>query len=211
MERVYCTKCKRDITHTKRFYPKQFSDPYCYSCAKEMDISIGPLVNAEEAIELTTSAFSAWEGECETGDDWSKEHEARDLAINALRKQIPELPNIWGDGYADGEPVYDMWDCPYCGKTYEIEGEQYDFCPACGQRINWQLPDGDPWYESHPAPPPAHVAAVEEMIRREDPTFLRFKQCLTCARDLLQCSCDEDDENELGMCTKWEGRNDSGN
>ena len=101
MERVYCAKCGRDV-------------------------SIRPLVNAEEAIELTTSAFSAWEGECETGDDWSKEHEARDLAINALRKQIPELPNIWGDGYADGEPVYDMWDCPYCGKTYEIEGEQYD-------------------------------------------------------------------------------------
>lgn len=139
---MYCIKCGCDITHTEGFYPHGLAaGAYCYDCAKEEGGAIGPLVTYEEAVDLTQSAYGAWEGEYETGDDWSKMHEARDLAVNALRKQIPELPNIWGDGFADDKPVYDSWDCPYCGKTYELECEHYDYCPACGQRINWEEPE----------------------------------------------------------------------
>lgn len=38
----------------------------------------------EEAVKLTDLAFGAWEGEWGTGDDWSDEHKARDMAIEAL-------------------------------------------------------------------------------------------------------------------------------
>ncbi len=30
-----------------------------------------------------------------------------------------------------------MYDCPGCGESYEIDGEKYDYCPNCGQAIDW--------------------------------------------------------------------------
>ena len=63
--------------------------------------------------------------------------EALDMAIEALEKRIPKKPTIWGDGYADGMLVYDMWDCPNCEKSYEIDYDHYDHCPDCGQAIDW--------------------------------------------------------------------------
>lgn len=39
----------------------------------------------EEAIQYVIDAFTAWECEYDTeGADWSKEHEACDIAVNAL-------------------------------------------------------------------------------------------------------------------------------
>ncbi len=57
----------------------------------------------------------------------------------AKEKLMPKTPCIWGDGYSDGYPVYDMYECPGCGEEYEIDGEKYDFCPNCGQAIDWNL------------------------------------------------------------------------
>ena len=34
----------------------------------------------------------------------------------AMQKQTAELPTIEGDGYADGQLVYDTWYCPNCGQ-----------------------------------------------------------------------------------------------
>lgn len=61
----------------------------------------------------------------------------------AIDKQIPQVPHIWGDGYADGELVYDMYDCPNCGKHYELDYEQYDYCPNCGQKLDWTVLEGE--------------------------------------------------------------------
>ena len=38
------------------------------------------------------------------------------------------------DGYADGNPVYDMWYCSECGCCFEEWDEEptYNFCPNCG-------------------------------------------------------------------------------
>ena len=38
------------------------------------------------------------------------------------------------DGYADGELVYDMWSCPFCGKRFEEWDDEptWNFCPNCG-------------------------------------------------------------------------------
>lgn len=62
--------------------------------------------------------------------------EEMDIAIKALNKQISKKPNIEGDGYADGQLVYDTWICPFCGKHYEIDYDSYDYCPNCGQHID---------------------------------------------------------------------------
>lgn len=67
--------------------------------------------------------------------------EAQEMAISALedrKRKKPEKPNIYGDGYDDkGEIIYDMYDCPNCSKSYELDYEKYDFCPNCGQAIDW--------------------------------------------------------------------------
>jgi Zn finger protein HypA/HybF involved in hydrogenase expression len=63
---------------------------------------------------------------------------ALDVAIEACTRQTPETPELWGDGEYDGELVIDSWNCPNCHETYELETEQYKFCPNCGQAINWK-------------------------------------------------------------------------
>ncbi len=61
-----------------------------------------------------------------------------ELAIGALEKQLPKKPNFEGDGYApDGTFVYDTWECPNCGECYEVDYDDYDYCPKCGQKLDW--------------------------------------------------------------------------
>jgi hypothetical protein len=48
-------------------------------------------VTKEEAIQRVENAFDAYESEWKvSGDDWSYEHEARDMAIEALKRDDPE-------------------------------------------------------------------------------------------------------------------------
>lgn len=74
--------------------------------------------------------------ECRTG---TIREEAIKIAIEALKKQIPMEPDYEGDGYADGELVYDTWICPNCGRHYEVDYDDYEYCPQCGQRIDWEV------------------------------------------------------------------------
>lgn len=70
-----------------------------------------------------------------TVDEMSDFRIAKDMAFKALQKNIPKEP-IWeGDGYADGEMVYDRWYCPRCDMDYDAEYEKHDYCPVCGQKI----------------------------------------------------------------------------
>ena len=59
------------------------------------------------------------------------------MAEEALEKQTPKTPNYEGDGYSDGVLVYDTWICSCCGKDYEVDCDDYKYCPECGQRIDW--------------------------------------------------------------------------
>lgn len=61
--------------------------------------------------------------------------EVLEMAISALEKQIAETPDYEGDGYADGQLVYDTWICPNCGEHYEVGYDDQDYCPNCGQHI----------------------------------------------------------------------------
>ena len=61
-----------------------------------------------------------------------------DMAIAAMEKHIPKKPYFEGDGYWNGNLVYDTWICPNCEKRYELDFEEYDHCPNCGQAIDWK-------------------------------------------------------------------------
>lgn len=65
-------------------------------------------------------------------DPWAVE-----IAVEAMEKQIPKILIAEGDGYADGEMVYDSFYCPSCDHRME-EDEVEDYCPNCGQKICWE-------------------------------------------------------------------------
>ena len=62
---------------------------------------------------------------------------AIEVAIKSMEKQIAKKPNLEGDGYCpEGNLVYDTWICPNCEKSYEVDYDDYDYCPNCGQKID---------------------------------------------------------------------------
>ena len=65
-------------------------------------------------------------------DPWAVE-----IAVEAMEKQIPKKLIAEGDGYADGEMVFDSFYCPSCDHCME-EDEVEDYCPNCGQKICWE-------------------------------------------------------------------------
>lgn len=54
----------------------------------------------------------------------------------AVENQTAKKPDYEGDGYSDGQLVYDTWICPSCGQHYEVDYDRYDYCPNCGQHID---------------------------------------------------------------------------
>lgn len=69
---------------------------------------------------------------------------ALEKAIDALEKQTAKKPSFEGDGYDDeGNLVYDTWSCLNCDTSYEIDYDIYDFCPHCGQKIDWNKEEND--------------------------------------------------------------------
>lgn len=94
---------------------------------KEAEIQI----NVYESMILYNKDFEP------KNDNSNYEHkiEFLKIAIEALEKQVPKEPNYEGDGYSDGELVYDTWICPNCGKYYEVDYDDYKYCPECGQAI----------------------------------------------------------------------------
>lgn len=64
-------------------------------------------------------------------------------AIGALEKQIPKKPNQIHDMYENGYPYY-AYVCDECGDV--IDETKDEFCPNCGQAIDWD--DFDMGYTS---------------------------------------------------------------
>lgn len=71
-----------------------------------------------------------------------REYEDTGLTPEQIRelkeRDAAKAPQLEGDGYANGEMVYDEWICPNCGEHYEVDYDDYDFCPNCGQRLKWE-------------------------------------------------------------------------
>lgn len=97
---------------------------------KEAIMLLNPKTTASALAEIEYyNGFSGKEACIEAIEDACR------LAIEALEKQVPKEPNYEGDGYWDGELVYDTWICPNCGKDYEVGYDNYKYCPECGQAI----------------------------------------------------------------------------
>ena len=60
-----------------------------------------------------------------------------EMIVQALDKQIPKKPTYEGDGYSNEHLVYDTWICPCCETRYEVDYDDYDYCPNCGQKLDW--------------------------------------------------------------------------
>ena len=71
-----------------------------------------------------------------------REIDALETALSALRPVSREqVEKVWrgewmgsADGYADGELVYDIWECSHCGYVIDEEDDPDmlpQFCPKC--------------------------------------------------------------------------------
>lgn len=68
--------------------------------------------------------------------------------IDAGAELAPVVHGRWigleYDGYADGVPVYDMWECSECG--WEVSGkdvpETHSFCYRCGANMDLEDANG---------------------------------------------------------------------
>ena len=78
----------------------------------------------------------------ESGEIWARDCEALRIAIATLRGPTREqVEKVWrgewigsADGYADGELVYDIWECSECGYGINEEDDPDmlpQFCPKC--------------------------------------------------------------------------------
>ena len=53
-------------------------------------------------------------------------------ALKCTKKQARWIPTEY-DGYADGNPVYNKWECSKCGWEHSGDKESLTaFCPNCG-------------------------------------------------------------------------------
>lgn len=62
-------------------------------------------------------------------------------AVEALQelveKATPKKPQLEGDGYDnEGNLIYDTWICPNCFVHFEVDYDDYDYCPCCGQALD---------------------------------------------------------------------------
>ena len=76
-----------------------------------------------------------------TSDYCNPDRDLKDIELieSIVEKEIPMKPKLFmRDGYDEDESVYDAWDCPYCGTHYQIIFDKHDYCPHCGQRIDWE-------------------------------------------------------------------------
>lgn len=68
---------------------------------------------------------------------WDGHREENVTRLLSLPDVQPTKSGHWnaeGDGYADGEMVYDMWQCGCCGEWFDEWDDKptWNFCPNCG-------------------------------------------------------------------------------
>lgn len=75
-----------------------------------------------------------------TSDYYNPDRDSSDIELieKIVKKEIAQKPDFVSDGHAYGYPIYDIWICPSCGTIYDIYSSDYDYCPNCGQRIEWE-------------------------------------------------------------------------
>ena len=126
-----------NILEPKLLFPPEFNE--AISVVKdEMNQyrAIGTIKGYKRTIEVSKENYSLYleyKAKVKTYETIGTPKECR----AAVEKQKAKKPYFEGDGYADGHLVYDTWICPCCGKDYEVDYDDYDFCPNCGQKLDW--------------------------------------------------------------------------
>ena len=73
-------------------------------------------------------------------DYYSKDRDDKDIDLitSIVKKEIHRSPirdGYWYD--TDRSQVHVGWKCSNCGTKYRVYYAEYDYCPHCGQRIDW--------------------------------------------------------------------------
>ena len=109
------------------------------------------MMTREEAIALFEKQLTAAQVVLDSGFGsnpgennslYRRRKEMAEIALSALRPVSREqVEKVWrgewmgsGDGYADGELVYDTWTCSECGHVIDEEDDPDmlpQFCPKC--------------------------------------------------------------------------------
>lgn len=97
------------------------------------DIDIGKPIKSRI---LTDEHVDLWEGYKRLG--------TLEEVQEAVEKQQAKKPTYDGDGYApDGSFIWDEWLCPCCGSRFEVDYDNYYYCPDCGQKLDWSEEEND--------------------------------------------------------------------
>lgn len=98
------------------------------SATQKESIHMNSLLNRKEALHMAIQALEEIQQYRAIG--------TLDECREAVERMKPKSPTYDGDGYApDGTFVWDEWLCPNCGSRYEVDFDEYDHCPNCGQAI----------------------------------------------------------------------------
>lgn len=103
-------------------------------CGRDMKMTNGDLISRSAAIEAVERREKLMIGEKRVGVEHIKTFLQNRPAADVELVRDGTWIGLEYDGYADGYPVYDLWECSECG--YEHKGEDVpNYCPNCGARM----------------------------------------------------------------------------
>lgn len=73
-------------------------------------------------------------------DYYNKDRDDKDIDLitSIVKKEIPRSTIRFGYWYdPDRSQVYVGRKCSNCGTRYKVYYTDYDYCPHCGQRLDW--------------------------------------------------------------------------
>lgn len=88
--------------------------------ALQFDLEIGGEIHSQVLRDATDVAIQALE-EVQQYRAIGTVDECRE----AVEKQTSKEPDYEGDGYSNGQLVYDTWICPCCGHHYEVDYDEF--------------------------------------------------------------------------------------
>ena len=68
--------------------------------------------------------------------DWEEMREIRDIAIEALEKQLPKKPIEIKETYTSKIGEFRVAKCPNCGKEVS---DRFNVCLECRQNLDWSV------------------------------------------------------------------------
>jgi hypothetical protein len=77
--------------------------------------------------------------------------QGKPIRLRDIKEKLKQVPPVqpktghwepmWYDGYADGCPVWEAWDCSECGYEHNgLEDTLTNYCPNCGVKMESEKP-----------------------------------------------------------------------